>query len=213
MLHTTNFDEQPLSDKSLSRFHHRCYDYAQTHGVPYHECVIGPAEASTRMMGIDKRIRRMDSFMVETNIRKLSRMELIYTCISKLIRYHHKNEYDDIIGHMEHYYNPYDFNRVIYHNRSTDTDKRIAVLLKDADLLLEKCRNDFEELIEYQLFVRYLNELTIVEDGKSRFRTKEDGGMNSSIMQTSSAPDATYREKARKQHHSNYAANVEESVG
>ena len=80
-LHTTSFDEQPLSDKSLSRFRRRCYDHEKTHGVDlYHDCVTGLAEATARMMGIDKRIRRMDSLMVEANIRKLSRMELIYTC-------------------------------------------------------------------------------------------------------------------------------------
>ena len=212
-LHTTSFEEQPLSDKSLSRFRRRCYDYEQTHGVDlYHDCVTGLAEASARMMGIDKRIRRMDSLMVEANIRKLSRMELIYTCIAKLIRYLHKNGHDDMIGYMEHYYDPNDFNRVIYHSRSTDADKRIAVLLKDADLLLEKCGNDFEEITEYQLFVRCLSEQTIVEAGKRRLRTKEDGGMNSSIMQNPSDPDATYREKAGKKHRG-YAANVEESVG
>ena len=212
-LHTTSFDEQPLSDKSLSRFRRRCYDYEKTHGVDlYHDCVTGLAEATARMMGIDKRIRRMDSLMVEANIRKLSRMELIYTCISKLIRYLHKNGHDDMIGHMEHYYDPNDFNRVIYHSRSTDADKRIGVLLKDADLLLEKCGNDFEEITEYQLFVRCLSEQTIVEDGKRRLRTKEDGGMNSSILQNPSDPDATYRKKAGKEHRG-YAANVEESVG
>lgn len=26
-LHTTSFDEQPMSDKTLSRFRKRCYDY------------------------------------------------------------------------------------------------------------------------------------------------------------------------------------------
>ena len=112
-LHTTSFDEQSLSGKSLSRFRRRCYDYEQAHGVDlYHDCVTGLAEASARMMGIDKRIRRMDSLMVEASIRKLSRMELIYTCISKLIRYLHKNGHDDMIGHMEHYYDPNDFEKV-----------------------------------------------------------------------------------------------------
>ena len=86
------------------------------------------------------------------------------------------------VGHMEHYYDSDDFNRVIYHSRSIDADKRIAVLLMFADLLLEKCGNDFEKITEYQLFVRFLSEQTIVEDGKRRLRTKEDDGMNSSIM-------------------------------
>ena len=38
-LHTTSFEEQPLSDKSLSRFRKRCYDYEQLYNVDlYHDC-------------------------------------------------------------------------------------------------------------------------------------------------------------------------------
>ena len=32
-LHTTSYEEQPLSDKTLSRFRKRCYDYEALHGV------------------------------------------------------------------------------------------------------------------------------------------------------------------------------------
>ena len=144
--------------------------------ILYNDCVTGLAEATARMIGIDKQIRRMDSLMVEANIRKMSRMVLIYACISKLICYLHKNGHDDMIRHMEHYNNPNDFNRVIYHSRSTDADKRIAVLLKDADLLLEKCGNGFEEITEYQLFVRCLSEQTIGEDGIRCLRYKKMEG-------------------------------------
>lgn len=31
-LHTTSFEEQPISDKTLSRFRSRCYNYETTHG-------------------------------------------------------------------------------------------------------------------------------------------------------------------------------------
>ena len=89
--------------------------------------------------------------MVVANIRELSCMELIYTCISRLIRYLHENGHDDMIGDMEHYYEPISFNRVIYHSRSTEADKRITVLLKDADRLLEKNDNNFEEVTDYQI--------------------------------------------------------------
>ena len=212
-LHTSSYQEQPLSDKSLSRFRVRCYNYEQTHGVDlYHGCVTGLAEASARMMGIDKRIRRIDSLMVEANIRKLSRMELIYTCISKLVSYLHKNSRDDLIGHMAHYYDPNDFNKVIYHCSDVDVQERFDVLFSDADLLLERCNGSFEDVTEYQLFLRCISEQTIVEDGKRRLRTKEDGGMTSGILQNPSDPDATYREKAGKRHRG-YAGNIEESVG
>ena len=211
-LHTSSFEEQPLSDKSLSRFRMRCYNYEQIHGVDlYHDCVTGLAESSARMMGIDKRIRRMDSLMVEANIRKLSRMELIYTCISKLVSFLHKTGRDDLIGHMAHYYDPNDFNKVIYHCSDIDTEERFAVLLSDADILLEKCNGSFEDVTEYQLFIRCMSEQTIVENGKRRLRTKADGGMGSGILQNPSDPDATFREKAGKKHRG-YAGNIEESV-
>lgn len=39
-LHTTIYEEQPISDKTLSRFRKRCYDYETLHGVDlYHDCV------------------------------------------------------------------------------------------------------------------------------------------------------------------------------
>ena len=212
-LHTSSYEEQPLSDKSLSRFRMRCYNYEQTNGVDlYHDCVTGLAEAAAKMMHIDKRIRRMDSLMIESNIRRLSRMELIYTCISKLVSYLHKNGRDDLIGHMDHYYDPNDFNQVIYHCSDIDAEERFAVLLSDADLLLERCNGPFDEVTEYQLFVRCISEQTIVDNGKRRLRTKEDGEMGSRILQNPSDPDATFRKKAGKEYRG-YAGNIEESVG
>lgn len=212
-LHTTSFEEQPVSDKTFSRFRARCYDYERLHGVDlYHDCVTDLAAKTAKLMKIDGRIRRMDSLMIEANIRTLSRMELLYRCISKLVVFLHKNGHDDRIVGMEHYYDPDDFNRVIYHSRSSETSDRLQVLLEDADKLIENCGGLFQEVTEYQLLVRCLSEQTVVEDGKRRLKTKEDGGMSSDILQNPSDSDATYREKAGKKHRG-YAANIEESVG
>ena len=110
------------------------------------------------------------------------------------------------------YYDPNDFNRVIYHCSDVDAEERISVLLSDADLLLERCNGSFEEVAEYQLFARCISEQTTAEDGKRRLRKKADGGMDSGILQNPSDPDATFREKSGKKHRG-YAGNIEESVG
>lgn len=61
-LHTTSFEEQPVSDKTFTRFRERCYDYEQLHGVDlYHDCVTDLAAKTAKLMKIDGRIRRMDS--------------------------------------------------------------------------------------------------------------------------------------------------------
>lgn len=212
-LHTTNFEEQPLSDKTLSRFRKRCYDYETLYGVDLlHDCVKDFSDKIARLMKLNGRIRRMDSMMVESNIRKLSRMELIYTCIAKLVSYLAKNTPDIIAEEMKHYADPDDFNRVIYHQRSSDSDGRIQLLLDDGDRLMDLCRSGYEDNTEYELLIRCLSEQTIVEDGKRRLRTREDGTMNSTALQNPSDPEATFRSKAGKEYRG-YVANLEETVG
>lgn len=78
-LRTTSFEEQPLSDKTLSRFRRRCYEYERAYGVDlFHDCVKDLSEKIAKMMGINSHIKRMDSLMIEANIKNLSRIELLY---------------------------------------------------------------------------------------------------------------------------------------
>lgn len=64
-LHTTSYEEQPLSDKTLSRFRRRCYEYERLNGVDlFHDCVCDLSGKIAKMMGISSRIKRMDSLMV-----------------------------------------------------------------------------------------------------------------------------------------------------
>ena len=158
-LHTTSFEEQPLSDKTLSRFRKRCYDYETLHNkYLYHDCVKDLSASISKLMGSSGKVRRMDSMMIESNIRKLSWMELIYTCIAKLAMYVNKINGSALSGDLKHYIDPNDFNRVIYHQRSTDSDDRIKKLLTDADKLLALCESDYNDSTEYNLFVRCLPE-------------------------------------------------------
>lgn len=212
-LHTTSFAEQPISDKTLSRFRKRCYDYETLHGVDlYHDCVKDLSGKIAKIMKMNGRIRRMDSMMIESNIRFLSRMELIYTCISKLAVSIIKAGVDKLPEQLRHYTDPNDYNRIFYHQRNSDMEEMIRTLLNDSDSLLVLCGSGYEDTTEYQLFARCLSDQTVVEDGKRRLRTKEDGTMNSKALQNPSDPDATYRNKAGKQHRG-YAANLEETIG
>lgn len=212
-LHTTSYEEQPLSDKSLSRFRRRCYDYEAAHNVDLlHDCVTDLGSKIAKMMKVSPRIRRMDSMMIEANIKKLSRAELLYACISRFVVFLHKNGRDTLLAGMEHYYDSNDFNRTFYYSDSSKTDDRLADILKDADKLLDMCGQDFDDVTEYQLLVRCLSEQTVVEDAVRRLKEKTESGMCSSMMQNPSDPDATFRKKAGKEYRG-YVANVDEAVG
>lgn len=212
-LHTTSFEEQPLSDKTLSRFRKRCYDYENLHNVDlYHECVKDLSDKIAKMMKLNGRIRRMDSMMIEANIRKLSRLELMYTCIAKLVLYLEKQDSQMLTQQLKHYTDPEDYNRVFYHHRYEDSMQTEQQLLNDCDELLRICDTSFEDVTEYELFIRCVSEQTKVENGVRRFCTKEDRQLNSRTMINPSDPEATYRKKENEIHRG-YVANVEETVG
>jgi hypothetical protein len=212
-LHTENFEEQPISDTTLKRFRKRCLTYETEHGIDLvHECIVELSDEMAKLMKINGQLKRMDSLMVASNIKRLSRMELLYTCVSNLVSYIHKTEGDLKLAGLEHYYDPNDMNAVIYHKRLEDEDDRIQTILDDAKRLLESCNGGYDDVPDYQVLVRVIREQTVSNpDGSFRLRTKEDGGMDSQILQNPADPEATYREKAGKAYRG-YAANIAEAV-
>ena len=83
-LHTTSFEDQPVSERSLSRFRSRLAAYELTTGEDLlHQCFVEMAESMREYMEISPSIKRMDSMMIESNIRKMGRLELLYTCLSR----------------------------------------------------------------------------------------------------------------------------------
>lgn len=212
-LHTTSFDEQPLSDRTLSRFRERCLNYEDATGIDLvKECITALSSKIAKIMGIHTGLKRMDSMMVASNIKKLSRLELLYTCVANLVKLLHKNE-DAVPSGMEHYYEPDDLNKVIYHTRSMDIGEKIKIVLCDASLLMKKCAGNYDDIGEYQLLLRVISEQT-KEDGNGSLTLKDrtDKVMDSTILQNPADPDATYRFKSGKEHRG-YVANLTEDVG
>ena len=211
-LHTTSFEEQPLSDKTLSRFRRRCYEYERACGVDlFHDCVRDLSEKIVKMMGINPRIKRMDSVMIEANIRNLSRIELLYSCVARLVKYHHKNCTEVDLSGLEHYINPNDRNLVIYHSRNIDVDTRTNVIISDAETLLEKSPAAYDDIEEQQMLLRCLEEQTICENGMHRLRIKGLESPKPTSLQNPTDPEATFRTKAGNKH-IGYVANIVEAV-
>lgn len=212
-LNTTSFEEQPINDRTLGRFRERCASYYETHGVDLlGDTIRSLSKEMANLMKIDHTLKRMDSMMVASNIRKMSRLELLYTVVANLVKEIAKSN-EKIPEGLEHYVENDDRNRVIYHSKGGETDNRMTTVLKDAKTLKDYCEPRYAESVNYQLLVRALREQTVEkEDGEYRVRTKEDGGMNSGILQNPADPDATYREKAGEQHRG-YVANIIEVKG
>lgn len=209
-LHTTSFDEQPLNDRTLGRFRARCNTYEESTGIDLiYDCIIKLSTNIAEMIHLHSGLRRMDSMMVASNIKKMSRLELLYTCVANLVRLMSKQEDSKLPESMKHYTEESDHNDMLYHNRSDHTDSKIKQVLLDAALLKEICGNRYDETSEYQLFVRVIREQTEqTKDGELVLK-KASSDMNSRILQNPADPDATFCKKAGVEHRG-YIANVVE---
>lgn len=212
-LHTTSFDEQPMNDRTLGRFRERCATYESETGIDLlHATIESLSDEMAKMMKLDLSLKRMDSMMVASNIKRMGRLELLYTCVANLSREVFKNT-KELPDQLVHYTEKDDRNLVIYHNKSEETADKIQTVLRDAKTLKDLCGADYDESSNYQLLIRVLKEQAVEqEDGTYRLRTKEDGGMNSEILQNPADPEATFREKAGKQNRG-YVSNVTEATG
>ncbi len=211
-LHTTSFIEQPLSDRSLGRFRERCIAYERQTGIDLlHDTIIALSEEMAEMIHADRSLKRMDSMMAASNIKKMSRLELLYTCVANMAAVIEKRA-GSLPEEFAHYTQKDDRNMVIYHNRSDETTDKISAVLKDAAGLVELCGADYDETSEYRLLIRVSDEQAVKqEDGTYRLRQKGEG-MTAGCLQNPADPEATYREKAGKQHRG-YTANIIEETG
>lgn len=81
-LHTTSYKEQPISDRTFSRFRERLYNYMQETGVDLmEEEMKSLAVVFADKLKIDGSIKRMDSLMVASRCKSMSRLEIAYTAV------------------------------------------------------------------------------------------------------------------------------------
>lgn len=212
-LHTTSFEEQPLSDRTLSRFRARCLAYETKTGIDLiHGCVTHLAKEIASVMKLTPHMQRMDSLMVSANIRNLSLLELFYTCVANLAKLMNQRN-TEIPEAQKHYIEKDDYNHFIYYQRELDTLERTVVVMKDAEILIDLCDEDYDESSEYQLLIRLLKEQTIFEDdGNRRLRKKEEKEQASKVLMNPADPEATFRKKAGHKH-IGYIGNIVETVG
>lgn len=213
-LHTISFENQPISDRSFSRFRSRCAAYELLTGIDLiHECVVSISKYISEYMKVDGSIKRMDSMMIESNIRHMGRLELLYTCLANLVKTIYQDGLYKLPEKFEHYNDSDDRNKVVYHDKETSIKDKIQLIIDDASELIKLCENDYSESKDFQLLLRAIGEQTKPDpDDDSKRIPKEKGdSMDSSVLQNPSDPDATFRSKAGKTH-KGYVANIVEDV-
>lgn len=209
-LHTTSFEEQPVSDRTLSRFRERLYAYEQETGIDLMKQEMESlADAFVSMMKISGMIKRMDSLMVASSCKSMGRLELIYRCVSNMVRTIQATGETELLDkQLQKYLDPDDENNTLYRTPASETVSKLDIVMADALRLLALTGEAYDELVEYQQLRRMVYEQTEETDQDRKLRQNKD--ISPQSMQNPSDEDATFREKAGKKH-KGYVGNFVET--
>lgn len=212
-LHTTSFEEQPISDRTFSRFRERLYLYQQETGSDLlTEEMKHLASVYQDFLGLHSNIKRMDSMMIASSAKRMSRLEILYTVNANAVKLMHELGCDDLIpAGLDHYLSPNDRNDVIYYCKDDDVNDRLTTAILEAEKLHAAMDSDqWLDTSQYQLLVRVLTEQSEIDENGHRIpKNKKD--ISPSSLQNPSDSDATYRLKAGKSN-KGYVGNIVETV-
>lgn len=210
-LHTTSFKEQPFSDRTFSRFRERLYNYTVDTGIDLlQEEMESLAEIFVKYMNINPTLKRMDSMMVSSSCKKMSRLEILYTCIANMAKAVERTGQVQLLKNIEHYLKEEDRNETIYHRKSEEISSRLQQAIDDATFLMSQLEEPYYDLPEYQLLRRVLVEQT-QKNTEGKIVPKDNKQITPNSLQNPSDPDATYRSKAGKDN-KGYVSNLVETV-
>lgn len=205
-LQTTNLDKQPVSINTLTNFRRRLYEYYEASGIDLlQQEVEAQAKLIEQYMDIDGRKFRMDSLLVSSSCRNLSRLELIYSVNERLVKKISDIDLEIIPESCLVYLEEGNKNETIYRTRDTETVKKIDKLIFHSMELYYACygNDTYEDIEEYKLLKRMVADQT-KNEGKLEIKKGEE--IASTSLQNPTDPDATYRYKYEG--HKGYVANV-----
>lgn len=210
-LHATSFDEVPFSDRSLSRFRERLYNYELKTGINLIQLEMESlADIFTRISNMRTDLKRMDSVMISSNCKKMARLELFYTCVQNMVvAIHRTGEIAMLSERFMRYLEKEDKNNTIYRSSPESSLNKLDIIIQDAVVLLELCKDGYEKFPEYIALSRVIKDQTIEEGESARLKANKE--VSPTSLQNPSDPDCTYRTKAGESH-TGYVGHFVETV-
>ncbi|MEQ6391364.1 transposase, partial [Bacillaceae bacterium S4-13-58] len=207
----SDLSEESLCINTLTNFRSRLVAYEAQTGIDLlHEEMASLSNKLAEYMGLNKNMARMDSLMVASSCKKMSRLELVYTVIRNMVRLLDKTEDVPIPEPFKNFLDDKHEKETLYRTKSDQTETKLDILIKQASDLFRFVQEDttLQETEAFEHLKRLLNEqCSQLEDGT--FVALEGNQIAPSSLQNPSDPDATYRNKGGKDH-VGYSLNVVE---
>lgn len=191
-VHTLNLDKQPISKNIIGNFRRDIREYEEKTGINLFEKTMHELnDKILELHKVDRSIERMDSLMIASSCKKLSRVELVYTVNCNFVKLLKK--FDKVPTEFECYLDEKNKNEVVYRTRDKEVEDKLSTLilasLKLYDLF--KTDNDICQCEEFKVLERLIEEQYDKENNKP----KDNKDIKPNSLQTPVDPDATYRQK------------------
>ncbi|MDD2432010.1 MAG: transposase [Firmicutes bacterium] len=163
------------------------------------------------LLGISKQELRMDSTMIEPNIKKAGRLALAFDVLRQAVKVIPNAKRTDSLNEV---LEPRFKTRILYRVESEKLTSNLDYLLQLADQSL-KIANRLPEVAvteEIKILMRFLEEQTIFDEKRKKLKAKQAFTISANSLQSAYDPDATYRDKRGKKS-SGYSVNVTETCG
>jgi len=203
-------EETPFTEPTIFDFQNRLNDYNIKHGVNLIEQVFDRlTNKQLEDLNVRADIQRSDSFLVASNIRKYSRLQLLIEGILRFYRVLKDEEKKRINSLISSYLDKKTSGRYIYDLSRDDIPKEFENIGRIYLEIIERFRNNYQDVDIYKILERLFEEhFTVVEEKVSIKSTDE---LSSSIMQSPDDLDATYRKK-RDQESRGQLVNITETA-
>jgi len=168
------------------------------------------SEKLAALVGLDKSMARMDSFMVSSACKKLSRLELVYRIVTNMVETMHKQEASHVTEGFQDFLKEGYRNTLLYHTRSEEAGSKLEHLMEQASELYTHVNRlgEYRHTQAFEQLTRLLQEQCIETEEGIRIAI-EGSAVKPDSLQNPSDPDATYRNKGGKGH-TGYVTNIVE---
>ena len=198
-LRLTSEERPPVSINTFTNFRNRVTDYYEETGQDLiQQEVESLADLIAEELEIEEEMARIDSFMVASACRSLTRIELVYKVNENFIKMLNKTSPHLIPEKLEAYLSDEHENEVIYQTKNSEAETKLEKLLDQAKELYDialKAGSPVTDSEEFQLLKRMLEEQTKDDDDFDNIEPKEGKDISPESLQNPSDPDATYRYK------------------
>jgi hypothetical protein len=201
-------DEGHFELRTIYNFRKALVDYETEHGINLiREATERITDEQIERFELRTGLQRMDSTMVQSNIRRMSRLQLIVEIIRRLYRIlseEERNTYAELLA-------PYmkeDSLHYCYHLERDEVADRTEQVGRDLASLLEGLADSHAGEKEYENAKRVFEEHFRLSEGK--VEVKPSAELDGSTLQSPDDPEATFRTKSGESSRG-YVANITET--